>query len=124
MSKDAHLFENSCIACQMGKSAWWCQVVPLSTIKELTWKPFQSVVEDSVMNLPTTLQGNKHIIVLVNYFSRWPVVIPVKDLSMVTWVKASLKEHFITVYGCPERLVSDCGGQFIGDSALSLYKYL
>lgn len=110
LSRDVQHFEQSCIACQMGKTAKWRQTVPLSTLKELTWRPFQSIAVDSIVNLPLTLRGNRHLIVLVDYFSRWPVVIPVPDLSMLTWVKA-FTERFITIYGCPERLVSDRGGQ-------------
>ena len=66
---------------------------------------------------------NKHLIVLVDYFSRWPVAIPVKDLTMKTWIHAFIK-YFVSVYGYPERLISDRGGQFIGDLARGFYRYL
>jgi len=123
LSSDVRHFQDSCVLCQTGKAAKWRQEVPLSTLKELTWRPFQCIAVDSIVNLPETANGNKHLIVLVDYFSRWPVVVPVKDLSMFTWVKA-FTEHFVTIYGCPERLVSDRGGQFIGDLAMALYKHL
>ena len=123
LSSDVQRFEKGCIECQRGKSATWRQTVPLSTLSELTWRPFQSVAVDTIVNLPTSVRGNKHLIVLVDYFSRWPVAFPVPDLSLHTWVRC-FTEQFITNYGCPERLVSDRGGQFIGDLAMALYKYL
>ena len=122
LSADVQRYDQGCVECQRGKSATWRQTVPLSSLSELTWRPFQTVAVDSVVNLPTSVRGNKHLIVIVDYFSRWPVAIPVPDLSMLTWVRC-FTEHFIVTYGCPERLVSDRGGQFVGDLAMALYRY-
>ena len=123
MGKDVRHYENTCKVCQLveGRLGKW--EVPLSTLNEVTHKPFQTVAVDSVVNLPLTSSGFKHMVVLVCFFSRFPIAIPVRDLSMQTFVEVVMT-HLISEHGCPERLVSDKGGQFVGNLAQALYRYM
>ena len=123
IGKDVRHYETTCKACQLVKGRLGKWEVPLSTLSEVTLKPFQTVAVDSVVNLPETSNGFKHMVVLVCYFSRYPIAIPVKDLSLQTFVEVVMT-HLITEHGCPERLVSDKGGQFVGKLAHALYRYM
>ena len=76
---------------------------------------------DAVVNLPTTVDGYRYMVVIVDYFSRYPIALPVKDISMATFTDVVMT-HLITTHGCPERLISDRGGQFVGDLAQLLYE--
>ena len=123
MSKDVAHYENSCSICQLVKGRLSKFEVPFSTLNEVTNKPFQTLAVDSVVNLPPTRDGFKHMIVFVDYFSRYPIAIPVKDLSQNAYLEA-ITTHIITQHGCPERLVSDKGGQFIEELAQAVYKHM
>ena len=123
MLSDIEHYERTCGICQLVKGRLKRQKVPMSAIREVTTHPFQTVSVDSVVNLPLTKDGFRYIVVLVCYFSRYPIAIAVKDISMETFVDVIMTE-LVTNHGCPERLLSDRGGQFIGDLAKQLYVYL
>jgi hypothetical protein len=78
---------------------------------------------DYVVELPETIRGNRHLLVFVDVFSRWAEVVAVPDLEMSTFVRAFI-DVWISRHGCPRRLVSDRGGQFIGDLARGVYRAL
>ena len=69
--------------------------------------PFQIVGVD-IMDLPTTQQGNKHMVVFQDFFSKWPPVFPVSDQKTATLVQLLTKE-VIPLFGVPEALLSDRG---------------
>ena len=69
--------------------------------------PFQIVGVD-IMDLPTTQQGNKHVVVFQDFFSKWPLVFPVSDQKTTTLVQLLTKE-VIPLFGVPEALLSDRG---------------
>ena len=70
-------------------------------------KPFQILGID-IMDLPKTGRGNKHVLVIQDFLSKWPWVIPMADQKTITIVRALL-EHVIPMYGMPEALLSDRG---------------
>ena len=122
MMKDVIHFEQSCETCQAGKQELWRQKAPLQ-LSQLPKKPRQSWAVDYITNLPITVNGNKHILVFVDTFSRWPEVISVPDLRMKTFVDAFI-DVIVCRHGCPSHLVSDRGGQFVGDLAMAIYQRL
>ena len=70
-------------------------------------RPFQILGID-IMDLPKTGKGNKHVLVLQDFLTKWPWVIPMSDQRTITIVRA-LMEHVIPVAGIPEALLSDRG---------------
>ena len=123
MLSDIEHYERTCGICQLVKGRLKQQKVPMSAIREVTTHPFQTVAIDSIVNLPVTTEGYKYIVVVVCYYSRYPIAIAVKDISMDTFVDVVMTS-LITTHGCPDRILTDRGGQFIGDLAKSLYRYL
>jgi transposase InsO family protein len=63
------------------------------------------------VELPTSTNGFKHVLVCIDYYSKWVEVIPVKDLSSKTTVQAFLM-HVIARYGTPAEIITDNGSAF------------
>ena len=123
LSASVKHYEDSCAACQLAKGKVNKQNVPLSVISEITTRPFQCVAVDAVVNLPLSLAGNRHIVVLIDLFTRYLVTVAVPDLSVDTYARAVLST-LIADHGCPDRLISDQGGQFTGQLAQLIYELM
>ena len=78
---------------------------------------------DSVVNLPESLKGNKHIIVLIDLFTRYLIAVAVPDLTLETYAKTMLAQ-VISDHGCPDCLISDQGGKFVGTLAQRIYELM
>ena len=76
-------------------------------------EPFETVAIDLLTNLPTTPQGNKHLLVVIDHFTRWCEVFPLKDMTATT-VASTLVNEYFSRYGCPKKLHSDCAANFTG----------
>ena len=74
--------------------------------------PFSRVGLDLVGPLPLTKNGNKYIIVLVDYFTKWTEAEPLKSTKSedVKFLKLVFSRH-----GIPEVLVTDNDPQFVSD---------
>jgi len=81
---------------------------PLKSIE--AERPLQIVAMNFVRPLPKSDQGNQYALVLVDYFTRWPVVYAVQDTEAGT--VARLLRDFTHCYRCPEELLSDRSSQF------------
>jgi Integrase core domain. len=67
---------------------------------------------DLVGPLPESQDGAKWIIVLVDYFTKWPVVGALNRCDakeVIQW----MRDQVLTVYGVPEEVVTDQGVQFM-----------
>ena len=55
-----------------------------------------------------TARGNKHILVAVDYFSKWIIAKPVPDTSTV-FIRDFIHQEVIGHHGYPDRIISDRG---------------
>ena len=76
---------------------------PLRTIP--VSKPFQIMGID-IMDLPKTSQGNKHVVVVQDFPSKWPFVFTVPD-QKTHCIARLIVEHTVPVVGVPKALLSD-----------------
>ena len=60
------------------------------------------------MDLPKTLQSNRHVVVFQDYLTKWPMVFPVPD-QKTTRIAELLVNLIIPFCGVPENLLSDRG---------------
>eukprot|EP00795_Rhopilema_esculentum_P001556 gene1556-16005_t len=120
MKSDIKRHVRHCKDCARFKSTKPATKTPLKSIE--TERPVQIVAMDFVGPLPKSDQGNQYALVLVDHFTRWPVVYPVEDTEAET-VARSLRT-FIHCYGCPEELLSDRGSQFTSKLVKALCKQL
>ena len=71
--------------------------------------PWQKLAID--IKGPTTIPEARYLIVIVDYYSKWPEVIPVSSISSES-ITNTLREVFQR-YGFPKEIVSDNGKQFV-----------
>ena len=76
---------------------------------------------DIVGSLPITKEGNRYIIVAMNYFSRWPEARPLKTANADT-VATFLYEEIICRFGAPRVLQNDRGTHFVNELIQRLTK--
>ncbi len=83
------------------------KTIPLTDIFER-----QSI--DIVRPLPITKEGNRYIVVAMNYFLRWPKARPLKAANAET-VATFIYEEIICRFGASRILQSDRGTHFINE---------
>ena len=76
---------------------------------------------DIVGPLPITREGNRYIVVAIDYFSRWPEARPLKTANAET-VVTFIYEEIICRFGPPRILQSDRGTHFVNEVIRKLTK--
>ena len=61
--------------------------------------------------LPLTPRGNRHILVVTDYFTKWVEIFPFPDQTVETCAEIILNE-VIARYGCPYKIHSDQGRNY------------
>ncbi|GFT79684.1 retrovirus-related Pol polyprotein from transposon 412, partial [Trichonephila clavipes] len=74
--------------------------------------PFERIAFDILEPLPRTASGNKYLLVVMDYFTKWPEVYPIPDQEAPT-VAEAVVQHWISRYGVPLQLHSDQGRNFV-----------
>lgn len=77
----------------------------------LVGEPLERVAIDILGPLPRTEKGNKYIVIISDYFTRWIEAYPVKNQEAITIAKI-FTEEFISRYGVPLQVHTDQGRQF------------
>ncbi|GFX40081.1 hypothetical protein TNCV_4317171 [Trichonephila clavipes] len=73
--------------------------------------PFERIAFDILGPLPRSSDGNNNILVVMDYFTKWPEAYPIPDLEAST-VAEVLVQHWISRFGVPLQLHSDQGRNF------------
>lgn len=92
---------------------------PLEPVTKL----FERVGIDMIGKLPKTVSGNEYALVLVDHYTHWPEVFPVKDQTASTVANIIVNEIFPR-YGFPKSLVSDQGTNFMSELSTELYNIM
>jgi transposase InsO family protein len=75
---------------------------------------FAIVAVDVVEISPTAVDGAKEVLVICDQFKRFVIVVSIKVETAATVAQAVL-QHWILLFGPPERLLSDNGPNFCGE---------
>ena len=59
-----------------------------------------------MMDLPLTKHGNRHVVIIQEFLTKFPLVFPVPDQKAI-WLMRLLAEEVIPLFGMPEALLSD-----------------
>lgn len=118
--RDVADFCRSCSTCQ--KFRRYNQVkapmIPLPVIEE----PFSRVAMDIVGPLPRSRSGNRYILVLCDYATRYPEAVPLKSID-AEMVAEELAVIFSRV-GLPQEILTDQGSNFQSQLLAELYQLL
>ena len=98
----------SCAVCNSRKQSKK-ERVPMQPIE--SGFPFERIALDIVGPLPKTTRGNKYILVLRDYFTKWPEAFPLQNQEAVTIARILVSEVFAR-FGVPYILHSDQGTNF------------
>ncbi len=114
MDRDTRQYCYACTVCCGRKPR---PTVPYHPVqRQVTTQPLQCVALDILGPLdPRTDSGNKYILVIVDYFTKWLCAVPMVDQRAETCAAAFVAE-FVCHFGIPGQLHSDQGRQF--ESAL------
>ena len=75
-------------------------------------QPFELIAWDIIGPLPESQAGNKYIIVVVDYLTKWCEAAPLKDMTAKT-IARYLLEEVIVRHGCPQSILLDQGRNFV-----------
>lgn len=111
---------DTCITCQARRRITNRRVTPGYPVPTPS-RPFYLVSCDIVGPLEETPSGNKYIIVAVDYLTKWPIAIPIKDTSAET-TERFIQDHIVAMYGVPSFLITDRGSNYISEYLKSYMK--
>lgn len=78
-------------------------------------KPFEKIMIDIAGPLaPASRYGHVYILCIVDVFSRFPMIIPLKNIMSKTIVK-NILHKWISIFGCPEKIISDNAPNFTSE---------
>ena len=93
-------------------------MVPLPVVSE----PFSRVAMDIVGPLPRSRSGNRYVLVICDYETRYPEVVPLRSIHATT-----VAEQLITLFshvGIPHEILTDQGSNFQSQLLRELYQLL
>ena len=109
MNSQLHDFVKNCQVCARTKLDPNHQKAPLQSIT--VNEPFVFWAMDYMGPLPETTQGNKHLLVIMDHFTKWCEVFPTKDQKARTVAEILVSKVF-SRFGPPTVIHSDQGRNF------------
>ena len=106
MSVDVVKYCRECVVCQRCKLSS-PQKAPLSSVP--IGKPWEMVAVD-VLQVPTSYQNNRYLLVIQDYFTKWVEAIPMPDQTAVHITNELVK--LFSTFGLPQIVHSDQGKNF------------
>lgn len=121
MNKHVDNYIKSCAVCIEKRGYKANQKAPIQRV-EVGSYPFERVAMDAIGPLPITERGNKFILVIADYFSRFVEAYPVPNLT--TEEVCFTLEKFICTHGIPKHLTTDRGSSFLSEAIIKVYSKL
>ena len=107
MIKDVEKYVKSCDKCQRRGKPQGKHRLHSIRVDE----PFARIGIDIVGPLPRSKNGNRYIVVAMDYFTKWPEAKALKEATAKE-VSKFIYEEIICRHGCPKRILSDRGTHF------------
>lgn len=114
MLTDVKRFVEDCTSCQLHRHQVQKRQGELHPTASHKLRPWEAVAVDLMGPYPVTEDGNKFIVVFVDYYTRWPEAQALPDSTAPTVAKAFV-DLVVSRYGSPKTLLSDQGPQFTSD---------
>lgn len=113
-NKDIQEFCKACHSCAVNKDNRAPNNAPLLPIDHSVLEPFQRVGMDILGPLPEAEDGSKYLLVMQDYFTKWPEMIALKSVdtdAVLNWLTFDI----IPRHGVFSELITDQGVQFISE---------
>ena len=104
MGKDVAHYCTHCFTCQVNKAP---EQTPAPLQPVIATKPWELVAVD-ILKVPMSAEGNQFILVIQDYFSKWPFARALPDQKAERIVQI-LRDDVFALVGPPQRLHSDQG---------------
>ena len=121
MAKDVRSYVRACEHCNSRKSTRK-STEPIQISLPSVNNPFDRVAVDFVGPLPKTPDGNKYILVFIDYATRWPEAFATKDMKATTVAEIYVRE-ILCRHGAAVKLLSDQGTNFLSDVVREICKF-
>ena len=111
----------SCLNCLQTRGHRNKQKAPIQKFDKTSY-PLERIAADIVGPVTESTVGNKYILVISDYFTRWPEAYPLASTRTedILWCL----EHFISRHGVPKHIITDQGSNFVSRAAKRLYEKL
>ena len=111
MQRDVRHYVKGCDVCSRYKGLTQTKRAPMKTLG--AGMPMERIGIDIVGELPRTEEGNRYIVVICDYFTKWVEAFAMPNMETVTIAKL-LVEQVISRFGVPKSVHLDQGKQFEG----------
>lgn len=117
----SHIYNyvKSCPNCVVRRGYHANQKAPIQRVP-VTSFPFEKIALDIVGPFPLTKFGNRFLLVITDYFTRWPEAYPIENTKSETILRCL--ENFISTHGVCKHIVTDKGSNFISEVISKFYK--
>ena len=112
MRKDVADWIKTCLVCQEFKKGRAEKKGLLRPIE--AYLPFELMGMDILTDLKVTKNGNKHIVVLTDYYTKWPEAFAIPNHEAETLAKIIVTK-IMSRHGAPERIITDRAQDFMAD---------
>ena len=118
--KDAADYCKSCPSCQKTSKKMACRapMIPLPIMEE----PFQRIAMDIVGPLPRSRAGNRYVLVICDYATRYPEAVPLKSIDTEHVAEALVT--FFSRVGIAREILTDQGSNFVSQLMTEVYRLL
>ena len=109
MRRHVRRFISTCPQCQLANIIK--PVIETPPFTTATYKPMSRINIDSIGPLPADSRGNKHVLVIIDCFSRFVELYPIPAVDAENTAPCLI--DFVSRYGEPSFILSDKGSQFV-----------
>jgi len=109
MRQEIISYVQSCKSCQLRKGPLHQNCPALKPLQIVG--PYERLVIDTVGPLNMSKKGNKHILVVTDWFTKWVEMFALPDITADT-ISRVIVEEIICRYGAPKEILSDLGSAF------------
>src|ERR1700730_12055636 len=122
LKKDTCEYVTTCDVCQRTKPRRGLKPALLHPLPVPT-RPWQVISWDLIGPLSDSARFDM-ILVIKDYFTKSIIIRPIQQELTAQGAAMILLEHVYTNYRLPEKIVSDCGGQFVSKFMREVYRVL
>lgn len=121
MRQDIKNFIKNCKSCQLNKTSRRRNKAPME-ITSTSHQPFEPLALDICGPFPITEEGHRFVLTMQDDLTKFSYAVPLPNHEAITVADNLIK--FITMFGIPQRILSDQGKEFLSDVIKQVTKVL